>query len=390
MTSLGKASLACPSDSKKIYMDNGATTCVDPQVVKAMLPFLTEKFGNPSSIHSFGAEAREAVEKARKIIADSVGAKSQEIIFTSGGTESDNLAIKGVAELRGKGHIITSSIEHPAVLRACEHLEKQGFKVTYLPVTREGVVTPESVEKAITKDTILVSIMHANNEIGTIEPVREIHELCVKHKIPFHTDAVQSFTKVPINAGNADLISFSSHKIHGPKGVGVLYVREGVKLTRQSDGGNHEFGLRGGTENVPGIIGFAKAVELCKPEDNKKMSELRDWIINNIEKRIPKSYLNGSRTQRLPNNINFNFSDVEGESVLLMLDAKGIAVSTGSACSSHSLKPSHVLTAIGLKPEESHGSIRITLSRENTKEEAEYLINNLEEIVRKLRKMSPL
>ncbi|MFA5406348.1 MAG: cysteine desulfurase family protein [Candidatus Nanoarchaeia archaeon] len=372
--------------NKKIYFDNGATTMTDPLVVKAMTPYFTIDYGNPSSLHSFGTKAREAVELSRKVIATKINAKPQEIIFTSGGTESDNLAIKGIAGLKGKGHIITSNIEHPAVLNTCKKLETKGFKVTYLKVDNEGLINPIEVEKAIRPDTILVTIMHANNEIGTIQPIKEIHQICLKNKIPFHTDAVQSFTKTPLSACNADLISLSAHKIHGPKGVGALFVREGLKLERQNDGGSHEQGFRAGTENTPSIVGFAKAVELT---NNEGLTELRDYIINELLN-IPNSILNGSKNKRLCNNINITFKGVEGESLLLHLDAKGIAVSTGSACSSHSLKPSHVLTAIGLKPEESHGSIRITISRFTTKEEIDYLIKSLKEIVKNLREMSPL
>jgi cysteine desulfurase len=372
----------------KAYFDNGATTRVDPRVVKAMLPYFTEVYGNASSIHSYGVKAREAISKAREVIAKKINASPQEIIFTSGGTESDNLAIKGVALSKGKGHIITSKIEHHAVLNTCKALEGQGFKVTYLPVDKDGLVSLELLSKAIKEDTILVSIMHANNEIGTIQPIKEIYEICKSKGVIFHTDAVQSFTKVPLNSSHADLISFSSHKIHGPKGVGALFVREGVKLKRLMEGGGHEFGFRPGTENVPGIIGFVKAVELCSKSDFKKMIVLRDYIITELLK-IPGSMLNGPK-KRLCNNINITFDRVEGESLLLYLDSKGIAVSTASACSSRDLKPSHVLTAIGLRPEKSHGTIRITISRFNTKEEADYLITSVKESVKKLREMNPL
>ena len=366
-----------------IYFDNAATTRLDPLVLKAMLPYFTETYGNPSSIHSPGKKAREAVENARKVIADKLNALPSEIIFTSGGSESDNLAIKGVAEAKGKGHIITSSIEHPAVLNTCRHLEKLGYDITYLPVDKEGFVRAEDLKNTLRKDTILVSIMHANNEIGTIQPVKEIARICHKEGVIFHTDAVQSFTKVPIEG--PDLISLSSHKIHGPKGVGALYVRKGTPIARQIDGGGQEFGLRAGTENVPGIVGFAEAVRLSTPESIKKMTELRDYIIDNLLT-IPHSRLNGSRTKRLCNNISISFKGVEGESLLLYLNEEGIAVSTGSACSSKSLKPSHVLTAIGLRPEESRGTIRISLSRFNTKEEADILISAVKKIVNKMRR----
>jgi cysteine desulfurase len=373
----------------KVFFDNGSTTRVDPRVVKAMLPYFTEHYGNASSLHAFGTKAREAVENARKVIAERIGAKPQEIIFTSGGTESDNLAIKGVTLAKGKGHIITSKFEHPAVLRTCETLEKQGFEVTYLPISSEGLVSVEALERAIKENTILVSIMHANNEVGTIQPIKEIHELCKTRGILFHTDAVQSFTKTPLSASDADLISFSSHKIHGPKGVGALYVKEGIELKTQSEGGGHEFGKRAGTENVPGIVGFAKAVEISSKADITKITKLRDYIIKRL-KEISGTRINGSLAKRLCNNINVTFDRVEGESVLLFLDSKGIAVSTGSACSSKNLKPSHVLMAIGLRPEQSHGTIRITLSRENTKEQAGLLITSLKEITEKLREMNPL
>jgi len=369
-----------------MYFDNGATTQVDPEVVKAMLPYFTKKYGNASSLHKYGREARKAIEDARTIIANYLNVKPSEVIFTSGGTESDNLAIKGVAEAHGKGHIITSSIEHHAVLNTCKHLEKKGFKITYLPVDKYGFVDLNKLRESIRKDTILVSIMHANNEIGTIEPIEEISKICRREGVLFHTDAVQSFTKVPIKG--PDLISISSHKIHGPKGVGALIKKESVKIVRQNDGGNHEFGLRAGTENVPGIVGFAKAVQLSKPSHVQEMTKLRDYIIDKILK-IPDSWLNGHREKRLCNNINVSFKNIEGESLLLYLDSKGIAVSTGSACSSHELKPSHVLMAIGLRPEEAHGTIRITLSRFNTKEEADTLIKEVEAGVEKLRRMSP-
>lgn len=371
----------------KAYLDNGATTRVDPRVAKAMKPFLTKQYGNPSSIHSWGRKARRAVENAREIIAGRLEAKPQEIIFTSGGTESDNLAIKGVALKKGKGHIITSKIEHHAVLNTCKELEKQGFKVTYLPVDTEGFVKKNHLERALRDETILVSIMHANNEIGTIQPIKELYKTCRKNKVLFHTDAVQSFTKTPLKAADADLISLSSHKIHGPKGVGALYIKEGVKLKPLLNGGDHEMGFRAGTENVPGITGFGKAVELSKSV--KEMTKLRDYIIKEIKK-INGSRINGSLKKRLCNNVNASFEGVEGESLLLQLDAKGIAVSTGSACSSKELKPSHVLTAIGLRPEQSHGAIRATISRFTTKEEVDYFLGKLKKAIKKLRGMNPL
>lgn len=372
----------------KAYMDNSATTKTDPLVVKKMEKYFTTHYGNPSSIHSQGVKAREAVESARKIIADKLGAKPQETIFTSGGSESDNLAIKGVAYNKNKGHIITSKIEHHAVLNTCKALEKKGFKITYLPVNNEGLVNPEHLEKALRDNTILVSIMHANNEIGTIQPIKKLYEICRKNNILFHTDAVQSFTKTSLKSSDADLISLSSHKIHGPKGAGALIIKEGVKLEPIIHGGEHEMGYRAGTENVPGIIGFAKAVELCNESHIKKMTKLRDYIIKKIKK-INGSRINGSLTKRLCNNINATFKKVEGESLLLQLDNEGIAVSTGSACSSKELEPSHVLTAIGLRPEQSHGTIRITISRFNTKKEADYLLKKLKKAIKKLREMNP-
>jgi len=373
-------------------MDNGATTMVDPLVVKAMTPFFTKDYGNASSLHSFGVRSREAVESSRKVIADYLGVKAQEIIFTSGGTESDNLAIKGVAFSKGKGHIITSVIEHPAVLNTCESLERQGFKVTYLAVNKDGIVEPSMLEKAITSDTILVSIMHANNEIGSIQPIKELASITHKNGALFHTDAVQSFTKVPINARDADLISLSGHKIHGPKGVGGLYVRGEFrgKVVKQISGGHQEFNLRAGTENIPGAVGFAKAVEVAGVGYIDYIGGLRDYLTEGLLA-IPNSHLNGPRgKKRLCNNVNIRFDYVEGESMLLMLDARGIAVSTGSACSSQSLEPSHVLIAMGCAPEESHGSIRLSLGRENTKEEMDYTISSMREVVDRLRKMSPL
>jgi len=383
-------------DMKRIYLDHGATTPVDKEVVKAMLPYLTEKFGNASSIHSFGQEAKDALESSRERIAKKLGAKPNEIIFTSGGSESDNLAIKGVAHAyRKKGnHIITSSIEHPAVLGACKSLAEEGFDITYLEVDKEGFVKPDDVERAITKKTILVSIMHANNEIGTIEPIEEIGKICKSKGVLFHTDAVQSFTKVPIdvNKMNIDLLSISAHKIYGPKGVGALYIREGVKIKKMIDGGHHEFDMRAGTENIPGIVGFAKAVELTNENQIKYMTNLRNKLIKGLLK-IPDTILNGpdrkNLSRRLCNNVNISFKFVEGESILLRLDDKGIAVSTGSACSSRSLKPSHVLLAIGLPPQIAHSSIRFTLGRENTIQEINYTIKTTKEVVEELRKLSP-
>ena len=377
---------------KRIYLDHAATTPVAKEVIEAMQPFLREEYGNASSLHSFGREAKKALENARKTIAKKVNASDHKLIFTSGGTESNNFAIKGIAFAnRKKGkHIITSEIEHDCVLNSCRWLEKQGFEVTYLPVDREGFISLDDLEEAIRKDTILVSIMHANNEIGTIEPITEIGKICSEHDVYFHTDACQSFTKVPINLKkqNIDLLTINAHKIYGPKGVGALFVRNGIKIDPLAHGGGHEFGLRSGTENVPGIVGFAKATEITKEKDVEHMTKLRDMLIKNALE-IEDSWLNGPRKQRLCNNANFSFKYIEGESLILYLDVKGIATSTGSACSSKSLEPSHVLTAIGLKPEEAHGSIRMTVGKENTEDEMKYTIKVLKESVESLRKISP-
>jgi cysteine desulfurase len=377
----------------RIYLDNAATTKVDNEVVKAMLLFLVEKYGNASSLHSFGQEANAALEGSRSIIAKSLNALPEEIVFTSGGTESDNLAIRGIAYAnRGRGnHIITSRIEHPAVLNTCRALEKEGFKVTYLDVDKFGLIDIKALEDSITKKTILVSIMHANNEIGTIQDVAKIGELCRRKGVYFHTDAVQSYTKVPIDAKklDVDLVSLSSHKLHGPKGVGALYVRKGTKIIPISAGGAHERKLRPGTENVSGIVGFAKAVEIAKEDDNKRMLKLRNRLVKELLE-IPHTNLNGHPSLRLCNNASISFHFVEGESLLMHLDAKGIAVSTGSACSSHELKASHVLLAIGLRHEIAHGTIRFSLSKYNTEKEIDYTINCVKEVVQQLRRISPL
>ncbi len=379
----------------KAYLDNGATTMVAKEVADAMLPYFTEDYGNASSLHSYGRKARKALEESRKAIAKAINAGPDEIIFTSGGTESDNLAIKGYAYAnRNKGnHIITSKIEHPAVLRCCEALEKQGFEISYIGVDKEGFINIEELKKAIKKETILVSIMHANNEIGTIEPIGKIAGLCKENNIAFHSDAVQSFTKIAIDVKKLgiSLMSLSAHKIHGPKGIGALYVRKGIKLEKQMHGGSHELKLRAGTENVASAVGFAKAVELAKKEHIAAMTELRDYMIGELKKNISDIIINGpEKDKRLCNNINVSFRFIEGEALLLSLDFEGIAVSTGSACSSKSLEPSHVLLAIGLKPETAHGSIRITLSRYTTKEEISYCVEKLRHYVEKLRKISPL
>ena len=380
----------------RVYLDHGATTPVDERVVEAMLPYMREKFGNASSLHSFGREASVALEGARSVITRQIGAQPGDFIFTSGGSESDNLALRGVAfGLKDKGgHIITSRIEHPAVLETCGALERAGFEVTYLNVDAGGFVNLAELESNVRKDTILVSVMHANNEIGTIQDLEGIGKLCRERGVLFHTDAVQSFTKTEFDVlkHSVDLASFSSHKIYGPKGVGGLYVRSDArrKIVQQITGGHHEFNLRAGTQNVAGAVGFAKAVEISRKEDNKKMASLRDYLIEGLLA-LPDSHLNGpTGERRLCNNANIQFDYVEGESILLMLDAKGIAVSTGSACSSQSLEPSHVLTALGCAPEESHGSIRLTLGRGNTRKEIEYVIDTFGGIIEQLRRMSPL
>jgi cysteine desulfurase len=378
----------------KVYLDNGATTMVDKEVEKAMLPYFTKIYGNASSLHKFGQEAKGALEKSREVIAKRINAEPEEIIFTSGGTESDNLAIQEIAYTnKDKGnHIITTKVEHHAVEKTCKFLEKDGFKVNYLDVDAEGFIDLRQLEKSITKETVLVSIIHGNNEVGTIQDIKAVGEICKKHNVIFHTDAVQSFTKVPIDVKkvNVDLISMSSHKIHGPKGVGALYIKKGTKIHPLFFGGSHEFGKRAGTENIPGIVGFAKAVELAKEEHCKKMVELRDYFIDKIEKEVPEVKLNGSRDKRLCNNVNIIFRYIEGEALLIKLDDRGIAVSTGSACSSRELKPSHVLTAMGIPAAVAHGSIRFTLSRFTTKEELDYTFKNVKEVVKELRKISPL
>ncbi len=379
----------------QVYMDHSATTPVDHAVVEAMLPYFSEKFGNPSSLYTIGRQARRAIEESRQKVADLIGAKKEEIIFTGSGTESDNLAIKGIAyRNRKKGdHIITSSIEHHAVLHTCKYLETQGFKVTYMPVDKDGLVNPKDVEKAITPGTILITIMHANNEIGTIQPIEEIGKIAKEKNIPLHTDAVQTTGKIPVNvdALGVSLLSISAHKIYGPKGVGALYLRKGTLVEPQLHGGGHERNLRSSTENVPGIVGFGKACELAKehlPEE-VRLADLRNRLVKGLLE-IKDSYLNGHPVKRLPNNVNVRFSYIEGESMILNLDMKGVAASTGSACSSTSLEPSHVLMAIGLKPEEAHGSLRLTLGRGNTQEDVDYVVSVLPEIVNKLRMISPL
>ena len=382
---------------KKIYFDHSATTPVDPQVVEAMIPFLSEKFGNASSIHSFGREAKVALEEARESIADFCGAHANEIYFTSGGTEADNMAILGATnQLKEKGkHIITSKIEHHAVLHTCQFLEKQGFEVTYLSPDNYGEIPAEKVAEAMREDTILITIMHANNEVGTVNAIDKIGEIAQERDALFHTDAVQTFGKLPINLDklNLDLMSMSGHKIYGPKGIGVLYIKRGVKLQQLTYGGAHERNRRPGTENIPGIIGLAKAVEICKnnlEEDEKRIEQLRELLFEKITKKIPRVFLNGHPQNRLAGLLNLSFQGIEGEALLLSLDLKGIAASSGSACTSGSVEPSHVLRAMGVKPELAQSSIRFSLGRGNSVEDVEYTAGVLVEIVERLRAMSPL
>ena len=383
---------------KQIYFDNAATTAVEPEVVETMLPYFTEAFGNASSPHGYGRSARKEMEKARDQVASLIGAQPEEIIFTSGGTESDNLALFGVLEAQEKKgkHIITSLVEHHAVLHTCEYLEKIGkAEVTYLPVDENGLVDPQAVEKAIRPATVLISIMLANNEIGTIQPIAEIGKIAKKHQVTLHTDAVQAVgaISVDVNELNVDLLTLTAHKIYGPKGIGALFVRKGTRIKPLIHGGSHERNLRAGTESVVQIIGLGKAAEIAQrelKENGERITKLRDYIVSEVLEKIPYSRLNGDGIRRLPNNVNMSFSFLEGEALLLMLDMKGIACSSGSACTSGSFDPSHVLMAIGLDHETAHGSLRITLGRHSTKEEADYLIQELPPIVARLRMMSPL
>ncbi len=382
---------------KLIYLDNAATTKTAPEVVEAMLPYFTEKFGNPSSVYSFAAGNKEVISGQRDIIAGVLGAKSNEIYFTAGGSEADNWALKAAAEAYGdKGnHIITTKIEHHAILHTAEYLEKRGFEVTYLDVDEDGKVKLDDLKKAIRPTTILISVMFANNEIGTIQPIREIGEIAHEKGILFHTDAVQAFGQVPIHVDeyHIDMLSASGHKLNGPKGIGFLYIRKGVKIRSFVHGGAQERKRRAGTENVPGIVGLGAAVKRAAAtmaERAEKESKLRDYLIERVMEEIPYCRLNGHRTDRLPNNGNFSFQFVEGESLLIMLDGKGICASSGSACTSGSLDPSHVLLAIGLPHEIAHGSLRLTLSEETTKEDMDYVVDSLKEIVGRLRNMSPL
>lgn len=381
----------------RIYLDHSATTPVRPEVAKLMLEQMTEKFGNPSSVHSFGREAKQALEKARKQVADFINAQPEEITFTSGGTEADNMAIIGAAfrySEKGK-HVITSAVEHHAVLHACEHLEKIGFDITVLPVDEYGIIRMEDLRNAIREDTILITIMHANNEVGSIQPIEEIGKLAREKGILFHTDAVQSLCKIPIDvqAMNVDLLTGSGHKIYGPKGVGFLYIRKGVQLAPLAFGGAQESRKRPGTENLPGIVGLGLAVELAGEEMEEEMARLtvlRDKLINGLLERIPNVRLNGHPTKRVPTNVNISFEFVEGESLLLSLDMKGIAASSGSACTSGSLDPSHVLLAMGICKEIAHGSVRMTLGRDNTELDVKNVLDVFPGIVQRLRDMSPL
>lgn len=384
-------------EKKLIYMDNAATTPVKPEVLDAMLPYFTEKFGNPSSIYSISSENKKAITDAREVIAKTINTTPENIYFTAGGSESDNWALKATADAyasNGK-HIITTKIEHHAILHTCEYLETKGFEITYLDVDENGLVKLDELTAAIRPDTILISVMFANNEIGTIEPIAEIGKIAHEHGVLFHTDAVQAYTQVPIDveAMNIDMMSTSGHKINGPKGIGFLYIRKGVKIKSFIHGGAQERHRRAGTENVTGIIGLAKAAEIATANMKERTAEeikVRDHLIERIEKEIPYAKLNGDRVKRLPNNVNFSFQFVEGESMLILLDSKGICASSGSACTSGSLDPSHVLLAIGLPHEIAHGSLRLTISDQITMEDADYVVDNLKEIVNHLREMSPL
>ncbi len=380
-------------------MDHSATTPVAPEVLEAMQPYFSEKFGNASSLHIFGLEAKEAMEESRAKVAVLIGAQPEEIIFTGGGTESDNLALKGIAyrtrERRKGNHIITSVVEHPAILETCRKMQTHGFDVTYLPVTKEGLIDLETLESATRKETVLISIMHANNEIGTIQPLKEIGKIAAEKDIYFHTDAVQSAGKIPIDVNDMglDLLSISAHKLYGPKGIGALYLRKGTRMESIVQGGGHERGLRSGTENIPGIVGLACAAELAKQEmstEAKRLTGLRDKLAMMVLDSVKDAWINGIMTNRLPGNLNFGFRYVEGESLLLFLDSKGIAASTGSACSSKKLEPSHVLRSLGLRPEECHGSLRITMGRSNTEEDVDYVANCIAEAVDRFRGISAL
>ena len=382
---------------KEVYFDNAATTKLDERVLEEMMPYLKNEYGNASSIYKLGRNAKKAVEDSREKIAKVINAKPEEIYFTAGGSESDNTIIRGIAyEYKNKGnHIITSKIEHPAVLETCKQLEKEGFEVTYLDVDENGIVKLEELKNSIRKDTILITIMFANNEIGTIQPIKEIGKIAKENNIYFHTDAVQAvgIEKIDVVEMNIDALSMSGHKFYGPKGIGALYVRKGIKFQKLINGGHQEKNKRAGTENVPAIVGMGKAIEMAYEnieEHRKKIKDLRDYYISEVERRIPYIKINGDLEKRLPGNANISFRFIEGEGMLLNLDLKGICASSGSACTSGSLDPSHVLLAIGLPHEIAHGSLRISIGKDNTKEEVDYLLDNLEQIVKRLRDMSPL
>lgn len=384
-------------NKKSIYLDYAATTYTKPEVVEEMMPYFTEQFGNPSSVYTFARKSKSAVEAAREKVAKAIGANTDEIYFTAGGSESDNWALKGIAFANKKkgNHIIISAIEHHAMLHTCDFLKKNGFEITYLKVDENGFVDLEELKASITNKTILISVMFANNEIGTIEPVEEIAKIAHEHDVLFHTDAVQAVGHVPIDVKKMgiDLLSLAGHKFYGPKGVGALYIKRGTRIESLVHGGGQERSRRGGTENLPGIVGLGKAIELATENieaKNAKIRELRDMLIEGITEKIPYAKLNGDRTKRLPGNVNFSFQFIEGESLLLLLDMKGICASTGSACSSGSLEPSHVLLALGLPHEMCHGSLRLTLGEETTKEDIDYVLEVLPPIVERLRSMSPL
>ncbi|MDP7115992.1 MAG: cysteine desulfurase NifS [Candidatus Woesearchaeota archaeon] len=380
----------------KCYMDHAATTPVDKEVVNVMLPYFSEKFGNSSSLHQWGQEAKEALESARDECAKLIGADAKEIVFTSGGSESDNLALKGVLGANPKkNHIVTSAIEHHAIHTTSKELEKEGFKVTFVPVDKYGMVSVSDVSNAITEKTAIVSIMHANNEIGTIQPIEEIGKVCKQKGVKFHTDAVQSVGKIPVDVEklNVDLLSASGHKIYGPKGVGFLYIKRGTKVKALIQGGGHEFGLRAGTENISGIVGLGKACEIARKgmvKEGERLTKLSKYLVDKMMGEIGDSYLNGHPTKRIPGTNNFRFDYIEGEALILHMDMKGIAASTGSACSTKSLEPSYVLTSLGLEHVQAHGSLRLSLGKINNKEQVDYVVESVKEIVENLRTISPL
>ena len=386
-----------------IYMDNSATSPVDEEVLKEMLPYFNEKFGNASTLYRLGVDAKKALDKARQQVADLINADVDEITFTSGGTESDNMARKGVAlseiqkatDKNPRNHIITTTIEHPAVLETCKFLEKFGFEVTYLPVDEDGLISLDDLDNAIKESTILITIMHSNNEIGTIQPTKEIGEIARKHNVLFHSDAVQSAGKIPVDVKdqNIDILSLSGHKINGPKGIGAIYIKKGVRFEVFMHGGGQEKGLRSGTENMPGIVGLGKAAELARENLETRMQhnkEIRDALIEKVTSQIKDAYVNGSLEKRLPNNVHFRFSGIEGESLILRLDNEGIDGATGSACSTHDLKGSHVLAAIGVKPALSHGSLRLSIGPENSIDDVDYIVASIKKVVDYLRELSPL